>query len=541
MHEFLSERVKKESLFDSASLGEAVEDAGEVTSTVPPEDRDAAFVGALVWGVTRRRSVPRLYDPGRHPTTFDDSFVYYMDVGGWGRGDTGAAQTTFGLISGRDIYLCDWMNMFGEGKDIALKDAKAATPPERWYEAPSAPIRDFLCEAQEKQRGFVLAAARAPEAGALTEKDQLIVVLPDLHLHLAFKQPLDYFAYRLKDDDPLSSLDPELRSLLDLANRFHATTVQAGDMYEGWESEVVLRTRLNDLTKDIDEWRKEHPGYRVRGDVQHMLDANRVPLARLFSDESWDAWLKRTADRDEYLLEAEIDRDSVVVNETESIQARIRAQHVALFRGGTSIFKHELRGNHDNNRENVYWKSWEDCPPNGKLRVPTRKSGRDGRSDHASLGREQRIWIEHGHIYDWHNNDRDWWDIGHGFALVHLGLRAIDHWATPKWLVRKYRSLAGLGTDLMDCEMRFPELLRADEILSRRRATSAYGQQVPQSVSLVVMGHTHAPCLVEVPRGTSMFWLHPHARQYLKSSSCLGQAKDIALALPEAGPTITSG
>ena len=65
--------------------------------------------------------------------------------------------------------------------------------------------------------------------------------------------------------------------------------------------------------------------------------------------------------------------------------------------------------------------------------------------------------------------------------------------------------------------------VRADEILLNNR-----------QVSLVVLGHTHQACMLEVSRGRSLFWMHPHAPYYLTSGCCLPAAQALARRLPGA-------
>ena len=381
----------------------------------------------------------------------------------------------------------------------------------------------------DSARGFVLAAARTPKPAPLTQPDQLLLIVPDLHLHLRVGRPLDLFRWT-RNGEPIS-LDLELRSMLDLASDAHAETVQTGDMYEVWESEILLRRELKALEEHVHSCRAATPGLVVRTDVEQLLSSNRAPIDRLFSEESWSSWLAHTApDR----LQAAA---CVIAHDTESIQKWIRFKHQGLFRQATRLFTHELRGNHDNNGLNSYWEAWGDVAKTSPLRWDTKPSALDKRPDHLSLGRQNRVWIEHGHIYDWHNNDQDWWKESRGFSKVRS---LVERWAFSDTSVQLARWLADEWTDRWNYEMRFPELLRADEILLGMEARSADGRvAVPKTVSLVVMGHTHAPCLIEAPRGTSLFCLHPHARKYLDSGYCLDDARRIATAL--AHPAMTSG
>jgi hypothetical protein len=74
------------------------------------------FANAAVNLIARKAtswSAARQYRGSATHNAFDDSTIYYMDVGVWAGGQDGKAATNFGLVSGRDIVLCDWMNLRG--------------------------------------------------------------------------------------------------------------------------------------------------------------------------------------------------------------------------------------------------------------------------------------------------------------------------------------------------------------------------------------------------------------------------------------------
>jgi hypothetical protein len=226
---------------------------------------------------------------------------------------------------------------------------------------------------------------------------------------------------------------------------------------------------------------------------------------------------------------ASIDANSVDFTSTESIEAKIRAAHPRLFDGRRNLTDHDVHGNHDNNHPNRYWsmshvhRRYRD---HSQLTPGTQPSTQDRRPDHVRLGNGNCLWIEHGHRYDWHNNDvrwsasdyGQWYHDAHGFDLVQTMVNgARDHQTWVDWM----RGGGDFVTDLFDYEMRHFTLLRVDDLLRNQTGVSG-----------VILGHTHEPCLFEMPRSTSYFWLHPHASQYLGRGYCLPQATTLARSLP---------
>jgi hypothetical protein len=260
-----------------------------------------------------------------------------------------------------------------------------------------------------------------------------------------------------------------------------------------------------------------------------MVNDRRMLRNRLFENLSWPQWSQRNRTP---LSADEVRANSIQITSTEALEAAIRAQHSGLFSGGR-LTDHDVYGNHDNNLRNQFWESvaparYRDQP---ELRDATESSSSDRRPDHVRLGNGNCIWIEHGHKYDWHNNNSNWYQSGRGFAAVDMMVHG-SVWIEgcvraeiAQWSVSQARSGADIWTDLSDYEMQHFTLLRVDELLN---GTSG--------LSLVTLGHTHTACLIEGQRGSSFFWMHPHARRYLASGYCLPAAATLARSLPGAPP-----
>ena len=513
---YFSDVVKRASYLESRSTGKAAKD----TFSRPKFSRNPL-------GEWIARSAIREHRKSVCKTSVDRNYSYYMDVGGWGLGSDGLARTTFGLVSGPDVLLCTWMNLYKDSAALgSVQDAKGrryaveCQPVKKlseWWSTLAPKAAAFLRQIQSKNRGYVLAAARAPFD--FYERGQILLVLPDLHLRLRTGKALDLFRY----GESLRPLDQELYSLLSQAKNAGAVTAQAGDMYETWESEILLRMRFKGLL----EWARKLKEYYqrigrsagdLRDDAEYMISSNCLLKEILFTDQAWEDWWKLRS----HISEDQIDHKSVIFDLTGSIETAIRAQHPKLFGNRRTLTDHDLRGNHDNNVANRYWETYapKKYREHPQLAVSTKRTSSDRRPEHVQLGNKNCIWIEHGHKYDWHNNNTEWAKDDHGFDAVE---KLVDWGHGSDWRVDKIRSGADFWTDLTDAEMRHFTLLRADELLFKHK-----------TLSLVILGHTHQACLLEVPRGTSMYWLHPHARQYLASKYILKEAKEIALRLPGA-------
>lgn len=471
--------------------------------------------------------------------------VYVMDVGVWAGGFDGRPTTSFGVISGRDIFLCSWRN-FCEG-GWSYSKVSQHEGPSVFSNGLSGASKAFFEEIARQDRGFILSWARLPnKLGVFTSDDAVVVVLPDLHLHLQAMGPIDRFVYCDKEpvgqsvygEKEFHSLDLELHGLIHLKTYLRERsikmlTVQVGDMYEVWEAECILRHRLKELREEIDrgeEWLVRH-GAHVRGDMTYMLQNHLVPRRMLHNSVTWRDWGWETT----HLLEPEEMRKICIdASSTSDITRHIRSAHFDLFHGDDKIFDSEIRGNHDNFYNNRFWSDKNTAPEDfyqyPELRFETKGDFSRTQRRTLKLTFENSIFIEHGNKWDWHNNDGDWSKKGHGFGTVYDLVRGwMDRYlysGSSRGWTDNMRSLGETITDLGNFEMRNFILLRADQLFR------------DENVRLVVMGHTHGPCLVEAPKNISLFWLHPHAKEYYNSKYCMPEARAIADRLRKAPASV---
>jgi hypothetical protein len=460
----------------------------------------------------------RIYGAIACMQTVDRSYWYFLDVGAWQGGPQGNPTTSFGLICENHILLCSWLNRVEGGREPGSLPSEIQPLP--------AQVRDFFAGARRlslpppSQRAFVIAAARVP-GRPLTDPGGMLAVFPDLHLHAYRRQPVDRFQYRQSPGDAtLSSLDEEMRAALDLCAELGAATVQAGDMYEVWETEILLRLHYREMLESATATRERFGrGVRLREDIAYQLETGRV-LRRdilLRHETYWRDHALSAFSRDH------VDEHGIDFRSTDDICAKIRAAHSPLFGNRSQIFDHELRGNHDNFAANRYWSTVagdeyrnNSLDARRYLRAATSASSRP-RNLNIRLGREGSIWIEHGHRYDWHNNDHDWWMDGRGFGMVFLFVAGFVSTNVGKrteaggdWAL----SVADWWSDITDTEMRLYCLRRADEIV-----------QSDRNVRVVVTGHTHTPAELEaqcrMPLGpTNTGWdVYRRSEEYRVQSS----------------------
>jgi len=137
------------------------------------------------------------------------------------------------------------------------------------------------------------------------------------------------------------------------------------------------------------------------------------------------------------------------------------------------------------------------------------------------------IHIEHGHMYDTDNADRDWSQSGNGFGVVFLGY-ADD--LTSRLAMRSSHQDWALKTaddvsNFFDFEMRLYGLRRADELFKDKK------------IRLVIMGHT----LIASPVRCELGPLYPgwnsykQGKHWWKSDKELARERELALKAPILG------
>ena len=469
---------------------------------------------------------------------------YFMDVGGWDRGGGARAKTTFGIVSGHDIFLCSWLNESEGGtklSNLIHGSSYLIEHNNQLYELSPA-LSSFVHFARSAHRGYLIDAIRTPELTPLTDPNQIILIFPDLHLNLFKGEPLDRFRWGY-NYDTLMSLDWELRDLLMFANndKYNVITVQVGDMYEIWEAEIILRQQYLALLKVAAKIDVLRHGWRVMVETGQVIP---VISSHCNFLEAWEDAMKygfKCNDETELAYGTElwvndVKRHGVSIFDTEEIKAGIRRAHQKLFGGKETLFTYELAGNHDNNLSNRYWEKHrpdeyldtfflhrysnvvrKDLLQSHRTLISSTKKGKN-ELRYVKLGKNNSIWIEHGHKYDWHNNDIDWYKPERGFDIVHMNVAGIINdivkTRSSEYNADVARKWADRWTDFKDYEMRLPELQRADVIYNAE-----------PSINLVILGHTHKPILQKAPLNTSFFETYPGHKTYITGEYCLQEER----------------
>lgn len=492
---------------------------------------------------------------GRSYKIHSSPTAVFMDVGCWQTPDAnGSAMTSFGIVSGQYVLLCSWLKMHPaeqNGKriwesdffDAIMRKDNASIPP---------PIERFLYGAGNKGRGFIHKWEKLPVP--LTAPKELLIFVGDLHLHLYTGTFVDRFQCKRTGEsqvpqqgttkqhtrqtllsqyatDELESLDKELRMLLDHADEtkekgnFDVITIQTGDMYEIWETEIILREQYCELLRIWEEFRASKLFDSTKYIGQSMIIMGKlIEQGKVLIDFPFLDLNGRILQNSEMTSFSDdiVEKEGINFWSTDDICKWIRRKHPLLFNGRAKIFDVELRGNHDNFLENLYW---PDLSPEKYRNNPIDKYGflkskTEGASGENSFDKliTKQIWAEHGHAYDWHNNNDDWSLLEHGFEIVHSviygedsGIRGAKPFLISKLGAKKIKGgyvvpqVADFFTDLCDFEMRLPEIRRT-EVIFKKQKLDFY---------LVVMGHTHDPDLISGRRGK--LWANEGIKeQYLR-------------------------
>lgn len=411
-------------------------------------------------------------------TSVNENAVYYMDVGVWAGGADGKAKSTFGLVCGSDILLCSWLNLCESGVppadsfEIRFSSEYNVTP----ICVPlSAGSQRFLKAAKAKNRVAIVEAATTLKE--LTNPNEPLVIIPDLHLTLYRDTRTDRFRYVDNSGRP-SSLDSELRMLVDTAKTANARVIQVGDMYEVWESEILLRYQYLEMYRFACRLRREY-NVDIRNDYGHMLKTGKViPRDTEINSYTYAATTQQFS-------EGQIEHDGITFWDTDAISGGIRRVRPELFRSQVDPFDHRIHGNHDNFLENRYWSEIADEMYRSHPMLGRPTIGSKPAPDHLRFG---PVWIDHGHRWDWHNADDAFWKEDRGFDLVVSFVAGASSTLFGKrsWMQDNALWVSNSLPDLVDYEMRLPALRRTDEVF-----------QAERDVKLVVMGHTHSPTIIE--------------------------------------------
>ena len=171
----------------------------------------------------------------------------YLNPGGWTDG-----RTDFGIVSGDQLALCSWTPPpQGQGGRAKVKGSDCGVAQGAAAITRRNPIWRFLFG--EKNRIHVFGSYRTP-AGRVnfTKKDEMIVFLPDTHLHMFRGSPADGFT-RWEWEEPENqqgkwvrkSQVGELIELLKYCRQFKAAggtklkIIQLGDLVDIWHVQLI--------------------------------------------------------------------------------------------------------------------------------------------------------------------------------------------------------------------------------------------------------------------------------------------------------------
>ena len=396
---------------------------------------------------------------------------YFLDVGVWGRGSylcrVPVPRRTFGLVCEHVVLLCEW-DLQDQCKLLQLPHVPQA-------------IRSFL------ENGRARIVKWRVDARLFTGKNEVIVFIPDLHLHLFREEKCDNFTYG--DGSKLRSLEKELDALLQDVRGRRWTVVQVGDLFEMWESQFrfidgLLNLKKAILAPTVDLYAKYFRTWRTWFvDIPDVVKAlvGSAEAGRLYGPES--PAIAGHASRQE--LGRVYEQLKTAICDSDNLRRAICSRYPALFgressAGGSSSgpFDMWVAGNHDNMLPNAYWVKVQN-EPDFLIKGAREEKGVSG----LLLGNNECIRVEHGHRKDPYNADGLFDKAKAGYYWARLAADTVADFIAGE---------LGLG-DLTPYQW---ELLKDMGLFGKkldRRPGSA-------GVKLVVMGHSHEPRLYDYER-----------------------------------------
>jgi hypothetical protein len=460
----------------------------------------------------------QLWPSKRSETIFEKGKRFFLDVGGWYGNPKGFAHTDFGLVSGNYVLVCSWLNM--EGKRRGQKYHKYCVKHRVTF---TEKIRTFF----DMPKGAIVAHFKSPEP--FVSDKELIVFLPDLHLHLCRETVIDNFKFNCnfgaKNEKPkIVSLEGELAEFLKCCQSLDAKIIQVGDCFEVWEAQAHLiddhmfldKARKQVLKKLRKVWEKmwkerkalPRDDYQFKiGDVQHRArEAEASNVSRPLKEEHVDQ------------LGVPIDdtyTDPSGPNQADEIVLRTMTKYPKIFANEELKTNEQnmpflwLRGNHDNMRANHYYEEVQE--KDYKLlcsRVIKQSCASPEAREAYDIyrgGIDQCVWAEHGHRLDSANSDSifDSSDRGYDVTRFYTLGRIIGE---SGWLNGSIElTFAEVIGERFFYYMRGEQLNLVYDIFNNEA-----------EVRLIVMGHTHTAALVdwgiflrEVKRGVENYIVLP--------------------------------
>jgi len=469
-----------------------------------------------------KRDYARKYPSKRSNPMFEKGKRFFLDVGSWQGDYKGTAHTYFGIVSGRFVLLCSWLNM--EKRPCYFKYRRKNKGAEF-----TKKTTDFFAQAQQTATIVAHFEAFTPFAS----ENEMFLFLPDLHLHLCKETVIDNFQYNqnylMKNKEPKKvSLEGELAKLLKAAQSVGAKIIQVGDCFEVWEMQAHLIKDYEDLKQFYDEhypwdksywqWRKDSSlinaiEYLIskrkmvpRENYSKTLDDFRYVVGRFKKDagiETLDMVKQHAIQIDDATLYNLLSstQDPAKLKflprpQVDEVVFRIMEKYPKIFSNSELNYECEgrlpfrwLRGNHDNMRANNYYtyaekKDYEFHCSSVKKRACIIPPNKVDAYDLFKGGIDNCIWAEHGHRLDSMNSDDvfDGEKKGYYYTMDFTTGRIIGEggWRQGAILLELQEILSEYYY------MRGEQLNLAADIFEKN-----------DEIRLIVMGHTHEAALID--------------------------------------------
>ncbi len=473
----------------------------------------------------------------------------YMDVGHWGSLEKERPKMTFGLLQHNAIALCTY---FSDG--TWRKFPISGKVRNEKYDFRGSLIDEFLTimmikkywpdfspKSDIRNRGYhILKLIPFPETSLLDERNRLIILIPDLHLHYFKDTYLDNFVtyYENKWDpnkripkliqlNQRRSMETDfgffLQSIIEFqrvgGKSFTTEVIVLGDTYEMWETHfilllygILLKNYDKDVIyRDLDQLKEMVLRSLLKLEWLGILGTNDKAIAKLKvillrklgelpMDSEFAEQVRILQKNDEVVSSLYISRGDLegdIYRKAAKLASEILKKHHD--QDGESFEKlfekiqqiRWFRGNHDNflvlsdlSPLDLVWV----CPID--IDVETWRVGSPERSRRAD------IFYEHGHTFDRFNNDY-WCGAGYWLTAVNAlfeGKRRGD-------ALKEFERLVTKGTDKnkRPCGHHTSTIENACKVFKyweeKEKKETGYR---PRKNKIMIHAHTHSPCMKDI-------------------------------------------
>lgn len=269
----------------------------------------------------------------------DYKWFFWMDVGGWSPN-----SAIVGIVTPHEVAM---YNIYGSSKDIATCHRKRPTS--------GTLASDILKSLGEALPGGAVFYQDLRNIGPIktpVTNDEIIFVIPDLHLHLFKGFSADNFKQPGSGDKPLDKVMANVLSVIDkYKSEKTLRIIQVGDLYELWESAMLLCIGLNP------DWNCVNATFVEASIIlPDLLRPDREEMVNYIKSIEAEAERRKLH---EAFSKAELDKfrlrwtDSSLKDGWKKIQQETEKLHQVLFKKGTlgefNIFGNKtiIAGNHD--------------------------------------------------------------------------------------------------------------------------------------------------------------------------------------------------